>query len=215
MMNTIRKKPPVTINALLLGVGCLWCVLVGASEAGELTTPSPTQQPAPPATERPLQAGDDILPGVEQSRPAPRWEQLTPEQKKALQPFAQRWNRMPPGKRLRWLVRVEKWASMSPQERTQVRRMIQRLKKLPPAKRRQLRKRLRAFVALSPKERQRLIKNWQRFHHLPVEKRRALRREFEKKRANQRAEPETDPVATKGTPSAEENQATITDTPEN
>ncbi len=215
-MNTIRKKPPVTIKALLLGVGCLWCVLVDAIEAGKPTTPSPTHQPAPPATEHPIQGGDDHpLPGVKQSRPAPRWEQLTPEQKKALQPFAQRWNRIPPGKRLRWLGRVEKWASMSPQERKQVRRMIQRLKKLPPAKRRQLRKRLRAFVALSPKERQRLIKNWQRFQHLPVEKRRALRREFEKKRANQRAEPQTGPVATKGTPSAEETQATIMDTPEN
>lgn len=213
-MNIIRKKPPVTIKALLLGVGCLWCVLVSASEAGKPTTSSPTQQPPHPA-EGPFQAGDDILPGVEQSRPAPRWEQLTPEQKKALQPFAQRWNSMPPGKRLRWLVRVEKWASMSPQERTQVRRMIQRLKKLPPAKRRQLRKRLRAFVALSTKERQRLIKNWQRFRRLPVEKRRALRREFEKKRANQHAEPETDPVATKTKPPDEKDQATITDTPEN
>lgn len=91
--------------------------------------------------------------------PQTPWEQLSPEERRILEPVAREWGRMPgyqqerlksaarrypsmrPIQKERFESRIRDWAAMTPQQRREARETFQGLRKLPPAKQHELRER--------------------------------------------------------------------------
>jgi len=101
----------------------------------------------------------------------PRWEELTPAQRKALQPLQGEWSGIDASRKQKWVeiatryptlpqaeqerisARMTEWAKMSPAERGRARLNFQNVRQLTPEERQA---RWQAYQSLSPEERDRL-----------------------------------------------------------
>jgi hypothetical protein len=84
---------------------------------------------------------------------APSWSQLDAQQQSDLRPFADRWDRIPPWRRVRILERYRRWQGMPPEKRRAMREGLANYERMSPEQRWKIRRSIHAVRAL-PREQQ-------------------------------------------------------------
>lgn len=109
---------------------------------------------------------------------APEWHELTPAQKKVLQPLAPHWRTMDETGRDKWLNMANRFDRLSPAERLRVQERMDQWAKLPAQQRGEARLRFQQTRQLGADERQR---KWAAYQALSPEDRQDLTRQAERK----------------------------------
>jgi hypothetical protein len=97
---------------------------------------------------------------VPQGVSVPSWKQLSAEQQKDLQNFAQRWDSMPASRRVQILERYDRWKSLPPKKREALREGVQNFQEMTPRQRQNMRESMRYMRTLPPEEQKRLRRLW-------------------------------------------------------
>ena len=142
----------------------LVALLLAATFAGSALT-----APAAPAGERPRPHAHDADGHHAHRRfgppPAdvPRWADLTPDRQRRLAHLRDRWEAMPPAKRVRVLHRLQRhdrWLALDPAERERLRAGARNFREMPPALKATMRASFVALQRLPEAERGPLLARW-------------------------------------------------------
>ena len=106
------------------------------------------------------------------------WQELTPAQKKVLQPLAPHWRTMDLSSREKWLNVANRFDKLGPAERQRVQERMDQWAKLPAQQRGEARLRFQQTRQLTPDERQR---KWAAYQALSPEDRQDLTRQAERR----------------------------------
>ncbi len=101
----------------------------------------------------------------------PRWADLTPAQKDALEPLAVEWDQINTIRKKKWLEMGNKVALMNPEEKQRVQERIREWVKLTPEQRRIARSNFAQTNNLHPNEK---FEQWQRYQQLTEEQKKEL-----------------------------------------
>jgi hypothetical protein len=109
---------------------------------------------------------------------APQWRELTPAQRKILQPLAKHWAGMDEVGRDKWVNVADRFDKLSPAEQQRVQERMGQWAKLPPQERGEARLRFQQSRQLTPDERQ---QKWAAYQALPAADRQDLARQAVRK----------------------------------
>lgn len=101
----------------------------------------------------------------------PRWAELTPAQREALEPLATEWDQIPLARKKKWLEIGNKMALMTPAEKGRVQERIRDWVKLTPEQRRVARSN---YAQAQKIEKAEIITQWQRYQQLTEEQKKEL-----------------------------------------
>ena len=107
------------------------------------------------------------------SRPLPRWNDLTPQQRLALAPLAQEWNQLGPVRRDKWLQIANKFPKMKPDEQSRLQEKMRDWTKLTPEQRKLARENYTNAKKIDPNQKS---EKWQQYQQLPDDKKKAIGR---------------------------------------
>lgn len=159
-----QQPPPAPVAAPASALTPKPAPVAGASQPARPLAAASTRQAAKASQPRPAQSTRTV-------EATPTWNELTPAQKKALEPLATSWSRlgqahkrkwlavssnfpnMPAGEQARLHSRMAEWAALSPQQRTQARLNFAETQALPVDDKRA---KWEAYQALSPEEKKKL-----------------------------------------------------------
>lgn len=108
----------------------------------------------------------------------PAWQDLTPPQKKVLQPLAPHWQKMDETGRDKWVNVANRFERLSPAEKQRMQERMDQWASLPAQKRGEARLQFQRTRQLSPDERQ---QKWAAYQALPAEARQDLGRQAQRK----------------------------------
>jgi len=101
----------------------------------------------------------------------PLWRELTAEQREALGPLANDWDKFDADRKKKWLEIAAKYPNMSPEGKKRFQQRMPELARLTPEQRETTRENFRRAYSLPPDQRQALT---QRYQDLPEDRKRAL-----------------------------------------
>lgn len=107
-----------------------------------------------------------------------QWRELTPEQKKVLQPLERHWTTMDDTGRDKWINVANRFNKLSPAEQQRVQERMTQWAKLPPQERGEARLRFQQTRQLTADERQ---QKWAAYQALPAEDRQDLAHQAKRK----------------------------------
>ncbi|MDR0933500.1 MAG: DUF3106 domain-containing protein [Burkholderiaceae bacterium] len=125
-------------------------------------------------------------------RTKPYWNDLTAEQRDALAPLEQVWDRIATARKKKWLEIAQRMESMSPEARKRMQKRIQVWVNLTPEERKEAR---HNYLLAKKLEVRNKSLQWQEYQSLPEEKKRELAEKARKQRQRQLGE--TPPPAEK------------------
>ena len=154
----------VTGNALLSSLKTV-AVAAAVVLCGALTAPAsaqaPVAAPAKPAVKpKPLDK--------------PLWASLTPAQKIALAPIADKWDPADSVRKQKWLEIANRFASMKPDEQARVHERMRDLFEMSPEERRVVRENYTRAKKIDPSQKS---EQWEKYQQLPEEKKKQLAEE--------------------------------------
>ena len=132
----MNVRHPLVLSAALLALGCV------------------SAAPGVQARDRDSDAAAERAP----TSAGMAWDQLTPDQQRALEPYRGRWNQLPPERQQAFVRGAERWQHMTPQQQEQARQRFRQWQELPPDERQKARKRYEQFRELPPDEQERLAR---------------------------------------------------------
>jgi hypothetical protein len=103
--------------------------------------------------------------------PGPAWKDLSPAERRALQPLQDEWSGIDAARREKWREIASRFDRMSPDERGRVQQRMSDWVNLSPRERNEARQNYQGARQLSPAERQ---QRWEAYRALPEEQRRSL-----------------------------------------
>jgi hypothetical protein len=127
-----------------------------ATKPGQTTSPAPSPH-LPTVRSR---AGDKLS-----------WNDLTPAQKKALEPLAPEWNNLTPDRKTKWLTIANKYHTMQPAEQERIQARMREWIKLTPEQRRIARESYARAKKLNPEQKS---AQWEQYQQLPEEHKKQL-----------------------------------------
>jgi hypothetical protein len=116
------------------------------------------------------------------------WSQLSPEQKTALAPLANEWNKMDAVRQKKWLGVANKYASMKPEEQQRVQERVQTWVKMTPEQRMAVREN---FANTSKKTPEQKSAQWQQYQQLSEAEKIKLANEAKLKKTITTIQPES------------------------
>jgi len=155
------RLPRGLVQAFALALALVMALPALARDGDHRRPDRPAQHPR----HAPLEVPDGVV--------VPDWDQLAPEQQKALARLKDEWNTLPASRRVLALEHAQRrarWEAMTPEQRERIRKGMRNYRDLSPAQRQQMREALRVMRGLPAEERQALADKWR---SLDPEQRRA------------------------------------------
>lgn len=107
----------------------------------------------------------------------PSWSQLSPQQKEALAPLAEEWNRLDDARRRKWLGVAASYPRMTLDEQQRLQSRMRGWADLSPEERSAARTRFKSMQKVPPEQRDVLKQKWGEYDSLPDEEKHRLKRE--------------------------------------
>lgn len=95
-----------------------------------------------------------------------RWDELTPQQQKILQPLAQNWDAIDSTRKKKWLGVAKRYPKMTPQEQQRIQSQMQNWNSLTSEQRQQARERFKRMEQLPAQKRQEIKQRWYEYEQL-------------------------------------------------
>lgn len=105
---------------------------------------------------------------------APKWSELSAEQREVLAPLIVVWDDMEDFRRHKWLAIAKRYHALGTEEQARMRLRMQAWANLSPEERRRARERYREIQRLPPEQREALKQKWEAYSTLPPAEREAL-----------------------------------------
>ncbi|MBR7798736.1 DUF3106 domain-containing protein [Undibacterium fentianense] len=127
-------------------------------------------------------------PTITQPSTKTTWASLTSDQKTALSPLANEWDKMDELRRKKWLGIANKYSSMKPEEQQRVQERVQAWVKLTPEQRMAVRENFSNTVKKTPEQKS---AQWQQYQQLSDEEKTKLANEAKMKKSVTIVQPES------------------------